>query len=121
MSINVFKILFLISLSDGHVDDSEIYDLEQSVSAINHSLGLKNEFSTEKNKKVLSKLNKIKLDEIGAEFEEICKKLKIDNEKNTLKCIYNFCYDISMADGIIVEAEQKLLDIAKKHFINEIL
>ena len=121
LSINVFKILFLISLSDGHVDDSEIYDLEQSVSAINHSLGLKNEFSTEKNKKVLSKLNKIKLDEIGAEFEKICKKLKIDNEKNTLKCIYNFCYDISMADGIIVEAEQKLLDIAKRHFINEIL
>ena len=74
LSINVFKILFLISLSDGHVDDSEIYDLEQSVSAINHSLGLKNEFSTDKNKKVLSKLNKIKLDEIGTEFEEICKK-----------------------------------------------
>ena len=48
-------------------------------------------------------------------------KVLVDDNENTLKCIYNFCYDILMADGIIVEAEQKLLDIAKKHFINEIL
>lgn len=117
LSINVFKILYCISLSDGHVDESELYDLKESVSAINHSLGQKNEFSLSRNKELLSKLKKIKKEDISVEFEKICKVLVDGNEKFTLKCIYNFCYDILMADGIVDEAEEELLNIAKKYFI----
>ena len=91
--------------------------MKESVSAINHSLGQKNEFSLSGNKELLSKLKKIKKEDIAVEFEKICKVLVDGNEKFTLKCIYNFCYDILMADGIVDEAEEELLNIAKKYFI----
>ena len=52
------------------------------------------------------------VEEVMAKYEEA------NGGKNRLKAIYHFCEDIANADGVLVESERNLLNIARSILIN---
>jgi hypothetical protein len=115
---NIFKIIYIISKCDGHVDESEIHDLKESVNAINYSIGFEKKISESDINNLRGEIDKMNPKDYINYFEELCLKISDEYDRNTLKSIYHFCLDIAKADKIIVEAEQILLDIAKKKLID---
>ena len=113
LSVDIFNILYCISKSDGHVDDSEVHDIKESVNAITFAVGLKVTISDDLIKDSKNEIDQLEMNEIQSYFENKCHLISKNHDKNRLKAIYHFCEDIANADGVIVENERKLLNIAK--------
>lgn len=113
MSEIVFKLLYSISRSDGNVDKRELHDICESVNAITYSMGLKVEMNISVLEASKAEIDEIELKDLPIYFKGICQNIKEKYDENRLRSVYFFCRDIAIADGIITESEQELLDIAK--------
>ena len=118
LSKDIFKIIYVISKSDGNIDSSELYDLIESVNAINYSIGHKYKITKDVIASLRKEIDEINSDKYETYFKNMCIDISQKHDHNTLKSIYHFCVDIAKSDGFIDESEQILLNIAKKYFVN---
>lgn len=117
LSKDIFKIIYLVSLADGDVDESEYHDLIESVNAINYSLGYKYRMTEKIIDDLINEMNKLDVNNHKNYFTEICEIISEKHDKNTLRSIYHFCLDVASADNEIVDSEKILLEIAKSYFV----
>ena len=118
----IFKLLYLISKVDGKIDEKELYDLGESVSAVTLSLGLNIKIEEKEIQKIITSTNKLdNSQKIKIEFEKTLSNLTDNNvyDPALLKSINNFIYDISIADGKIDKKEKELINIANRYLIDE--
>ncbi len=118
----IFKLLYLISKVDGKIDEKELYDLGESVSAVTLSLGLNIKIEEKEIQKIIASTNKLdNSQKIKIEFEKTLSNLTDNNvyDPALLKSINNFIYDISIADGKIDKKEKELINIANRYLIYE--
>lgn len=116
LSIDIFKITYLISKSDGEVHSSEIYDILQSVNAINFSMGEQTEVTLKDVKIQKEEIDKLDFNEYHDFVNILSKKITEKHDQSTVRSIYHFCLDIAKADGIIKNSEQMILNIIKDNF-----
>jgi tellurite resistance protein len=116
LSIDIFKITYLISKSDGEVHPSEIYDILQSVNAINFSMGEQTEITLKDVKIQKEEIDKLDFNEYHDFVNILSKKITEKHDQSTVRSIYHFCLDIAKADGVIKNSEQMILNIIKDNF-----
>ena len=117
LSKDIFRIIYLVSLADGEVDESEYHDLIESVNAINFSLGYKYRMTENIINELIKEMDMLDVNNHKNYFTEICEIISEKHDKNTLRSIYHFCLDVASADNEIVDSEKILLEIAKSYFV----
>ena len=117
LSKDIFRIIYLVSLADGEVDESEYHDLIESVNAINFSLGYKYRMTENIIDELINEMDMLDVNNHKNHFTEICEIISKKHDKNTLRSIYHFCLDVASADNEIVDSEKILLEIAKSYFV----
>ena len=118
LSIDIFSLLYCISKSDGNVDKSELHDIKESVNAVTFAVGLKVSVNDDLIKDSKQEIDNLEIKNIQSYFERKCQVISQNHDKNRLKAIYHFCEDIANADGVLVESERNLLNIARSILIN---
>ena len=110
---DVFKILYLIAKSDGEVHKSEIYDIIESVNAINLSLGYNHYCNLSNFEDVIKSLDGLKPNEFSEFISIEADRIATKYDTNTLKSLYHLCVDICKADDFFSVEEEKILNLLR--------
>jgi len=114
---DTFQILYTIANSDGEVHRSEVYDIIESVNAINVSLGFDFYSNLSNYRDLMKIIDGLKQDELLEFISTEAEKMANKYDKSTLKSVYHLCVDICRADGVVAEEEERMLDILKSKIV----